>query len=63
MERVETKDLLETVLKIPVSQQTYAHWKRAGVCMRDLGWNGPKDIRINGRATTGYERQVKQKEE
>lgn len=59
MERIETTDLLETVLGIHVSRQRYADWKRAGNCMRRLGWTGPKDIRIGGKVAIGYEREKK----
>ena len=59
MERIETTDLLETVLGIHVSRQRYADWKRAGNCMRRLGWTGPKTIRVGGKIATGYEREKK----
>ena len=33
MERIETTDLLESLLKIPLSHQRYADWRRAeNVC-------------------------------
>jgi hypothetical protein len=58
-ERVSTTDLLTIVLGIHASKQRDIDYKRLGRCMRRLGWDGPKDIRIAGKVTKGYSRQVK----
>jgi hypothetical protein len=47
--RVLTHDLLETNIGVPKERQTPALLHRIGVCMRQLGWNGPKHMRIGGR--------------
>jgi predicted P-loop ATPase len=47
--RVHTHDLLETNIGIPRDRQTPALLHRVGVCMRQLGWSGPKQMRIGGR--------------
>jgi predicted P-loop ATPase len=44
--RITTVDLLDTVLVIPVGQQTQIHYNRIGATMRLLGWEGPKTIRM-----------------
>jgi predicted P-loop ATPase len=55
-ERAETSELLATVLGIHPSKQRDIDYKRLGRCMRRLGWNGPRLIRINGRTRRGYTR-------
>jgi predicted P-loop ATPase len=55
-ERVSTTDLLTLVLGIHASKQYDTHYKRLGRCMRRLGWDGPKDIRIGNNKAKGYSR-------
>jgi hypothetical protein len=55
-ERVSSTDLLEIVLGIHVSRQRDIDYKRLGKCMRRLGWDGPKKIRIGDNQTKGYAR-------
>jgi hypothetical protein len=55
-ERVSTTDLLSVVLGIHVSKQRDLEYKRLSRCMRRLGWNGPKNIRIANKQTKGYTR-------
>jgi predicted P-loop ATPase len=56
-ERVFTKHLLEK-LEIPPSQQQHYQATRLGDCMKNLGWEGPKRIRIKGESLMGYVRPV-----
>ena len=55
-ERVETSELLTTVLGIHPSKQRDIDYKRLGRCMRRLGWDGPKKLRISGKTRRGYAR-------
>jgi predicted P-loop ATPase len=55
-ERISTADLLEIVLGIHVSKQRDIDYKRLSRCMRRLGWNGPKNIRIGDNQVKGYSR-------
>ena len=52
--RVLSQELLETQIGIPKERQTNQQTKRIGDCMRVLGWKGPKQMRISGRAGRGY---------
>jgi Virulence-associated protein E len=56
--RISTTDLLGTVLGIHVSKQRDIDYKRLGRCMRRLGWDGPKNIRIGKDQVKGYARSV-----
>ena len=47
--RVLTHDLLEINIGVPKERQSPALLHRVGVCMRQLGWKGPKQMRIGGR--------------
>jgi predicted P-loop ATPase len=53
-QKVSSEHLLTDVLKIPIDKQTTAIAKRLASAMRQLGWEGPKPIRIRGRVTRGY---------
>jgi hypothetical protein len=55
-ERVFTIELYKTVLGFSTSKLRDIDAKRVGRCMRRLGWNGPKDVRIGGQKTKGYSR-------
>ncbi len=55
-ERIFSRDLLETVLGIHPSKQRDIDAKRLGRCMRRLGWDGPKPIRISNTIGKGYVR-------
>lgn len=55
--RITTKALFgEANLNIPPSQQQDYHAKRLGQVMRELGWDGPKAFKINGKTHRGYSR-------
>jgi predicted P-loop ATPase len=56
--RVLTQDLLETSIGIPKERQTNQNLKRIGDCMRQLGWQGPKKMRISDQSGRGYWRQA-----
>jgi hypothetical protein len=58
-ERVETSDLLTIALGIPLSRQRDIDYKRLGRCMRRLGWDGPRPMRIYGKLKRGYVRPMK----
>jgi predicted P-loop ATPase len=58
-ERVSSTDLLEIVLGIHISKQRDVDYKRLGRCMRRLGWNGPKPMRIGGNVVKGFARPEK----
>ena len=57
-ERVASTDLLEIVLGIHISKQRDIDYKRLGRCMRRLGWDGPKVLRIDDKLQKGYSRFV-----
>jgi predicted P-loop ATPase len=57
-ERVTSADLLETVLGIHISRQRDIDLKRLGKCMRRLGWDGPKKLRVGCKTVRGYSRQI-----
>ena len=48
--------VLSEHLKIPGPEQHNGHYKRLAACMRRLGWDGPKNMRIGDSVTKGYER-------
>jgi hypothetical protein len=54
--RVFTHDLLETNIGTPKERQTPTFLHRVGTCMRQLGWDGPKQMRIGDRSGRGYTR-------
>jgi putative DNA primase/helicase len=58
-ERTETSELLTTVLGIHPSRQRDIDYKRLSRCMRRLGWDGPKKMRISSNSRRGYVRSVK----
>jgi hypothetical protein len=56
IERVTTQKIL-THLEIGKERQNQFHAKRIAPLMRQLGWDGPKRLRLaDGRVTRGYER-------
>jgi hypothetical protein len=55
-ERISSIDLLETVLGIHISKQRDIDYKRLGRCMRRLGWDGPKSMRIGRSRVKGFTR-------
>jgi hypothetical protein len=57
-ERVSSVDLLEIALGIHISKQRDLDYKRLGRCMRRLGWDGPKALRISDKIQKGYSRSV-----
>ena len=57
-ERVSSVDLLEIALGIHISKQRDIDYKRLGRCMRRLGWDGPRLLRISNEVQRGYSRPV-----
>jgi hypothetical protein len=60
-ERVSSADLLNIVLGIHISKQRDFDYKRLGRCMRRLGWDGPRIVRISGEPTKGYSRPLNER--
>lgn len=57
--RISTRDLFgEQNLKIPPAQQQDYHAKRLSRVMDELGWGGPKAMKIDGKTQRGYSRPV-----
>ncbi|MCK0172063.1 hypothetical protein MWU53_13430 [Aliiroseovarius sp. S1123] len=59
MERVSTEFLFSDAhLGIPPAHRQAFHPKRIAAVMRELGWNGPKKVRVNAgdKPVRGYER-------
>lgn len=56
MVKVSTHHLLTFILEIEVGRQKHSEATRLGICMRELGWDGPKSMRIHGVNVRGYER-------
>lgn len=55
--RISTEDLLTEKLQILPDRQQQFHTKRLAGIMRKLGWDGPKNIRLEeGKVVRGYER-------
>lgn len=54
--RVSSAYLLTEVLQIEPGRQKPSDQTRLGVCMRLLGWDGPKRMRVDGHNVRGYER-------
>jgi predicted P-loop ATPase len=59
-ERILTADLLFNELGITKDKQTDYHAKRVAVVMRRLGWQGPKQMRVQSRAGKGFWRSTKE---
>ena len=53
-QRVFTADILTEFLAIAKERQTNHHLKRVATCMRQLGWQGPKNIKRNGAVVKGF---------
>lgn len=54
--KASTSHLLTQMLGIEVGRQRHPDATRLGVCMRKLGWDGPKSMRVHGVNVRGYER-------
>ena len=61
-ERIASCDLLLEYLKIPAERATKEAERKLAQCMRRLGWDGPKKMRIHGKPQRGYHRFVPLKE-
>jgi len=56
-ERISSLELLSQKLEIPRERQQSFHGRRLASVMHKLGWDGPKNIRLNdGKVAKGYER-------
>ena len=55
-ERISSIDLLRRKLVLPIDRIGDRETKRLGHCMRRLGWEGPKRMRINNQNVRGYYR-------
>jgi predicted P-loop ATPase len=58
-ERLLSTNLLENVLAIPRASQTQAHSARLAGAMRRLGWEGPKQEKVDGKNLRGYRRPLR----
>src|SRR5262249_52795066 len=59
-ERISTVELLQPHLKLPPDKQTVAAENRLKHVMLQLGWNGPKQMRVgSGNPKRGYRRPLK----
>jgi hypothetical protein len=56
--KVFSSELLGKYLTINPDNQKNFHAKRLAAVMRDLGWDGPKLIRINGKTGRGFTKAV-----
>lgn len=54
--KASTKHLLTYILNLEVGRQRHPDATRLGACMRALGWDGPKSMRVHGVNVRGYER-------
>lgn len=54
--RVSSRHLIEDVLGISAAQQKPSDAKRVASIMKQLGWDGPKTLRMAGGVMRGYER-------
>jgi predicted P-loop ATPase len=61
-ERIATTTLLGGYLNLDASKSGDREAKRLGYCMRRLGWDGPKRMRIKGQLVRGYSRKCIQQE-
>jgi predicted P-loop ATPase len=57
-ERIATTTLLRACLGLEPDRVTDRDSKRLGYCIRRLGWDGPKMMRIGGKLVKGYRRYV-----
>ncbi len=55
-DRVSTMDIMARDLGVPKDRMSPVDAGRVASIMKRLGWDGPKMIRIEGRAVRGYER-------
>lgn len=56
-ERIHTEELFaKDYLDLPASQRKPYHLKQIAMTMRELGWDGPKKLRIHGVIAGGYSR-------
>jgi hypothetical protein len=63
-ERVTTKVLFgEGNLNISPAQRKDYHHKELASVMRELGWDGPKAMKIDGKTQRGYSRPVRKDDE
>lgn len=64
VERIATVDLFgEGNLDVKAGQSKDYHAKHLAAVMRQLGWDGPKAMRIGGKIKRGYERLVQPEKE
>jgi hypothetical protein len=56
--RVFSQELMTLKLGIPASDQHSGMQRRLADCMRQLGWQGPKQMRISGKCGRGFWRFV-----
>lgn len=56
-ERISTRDLFgEEYIHISAGQRQDYHAKRLSKNMKELGWDGSKSLKIDGKAMRGYSR-------
>lgn len=54
--RVTTRSIMKNVLGRSDGVMSPYEARRIAACMQNLGWDGPKMLRIEGKAVRGYER-------
>jgi hypothetical protein len=52
--RIHSDDILTRWLKLEPGTQRPEHWKNVKRIMLAQGWEGPDNLRINGRVAKGY---------
>lgn len=61
-ERISTRELLgEAYLNIPAGQQKDYQTKQVSKNMRELGWEGPKVMKVGGKTVRGYTRPAEER--
>lgn len=58
--RVSSSFLLTEILKIPIDKQNSHDGRMLKACMKKLGWEGSKKMKINGISFNGYSRSIKE---
>jgi hypothetical protein len=59
-ERIASWRLLSEHLRLTPDRQQSIHGKRLKAVMNSLGWDGPKDLWLDGRSRSGYARRLDQ---
>ncbi|MER9277640.1 virulence-associated E family protein [Mesorhizobium sp. M0522] len=52
--RISTQTVFEKIMNMEMRHARMADYRRLGDCMRQLGWSGPKVLRLDGANVKGY---------